>query len=313
MCVSSAATRAPAALGVCFALALAAHAPCACAGASNVRAWYADGQVWVVWQTAPPDSDTYAIYASPTPFTDASAATLVGRLFQEEWLGARLKLNANDPALTYTIPDSAGGTYALAADEGVFVSTVHDSGALYFGVAQWGESDVTGSVTASPASFDYDLADPPECHVQLADTTAAGNPYTLYCMWVDGLDDQDAGRPDFPVMANFAKNGAPHVFIVSEPAGGVGAAPRPAVWFLHGGDGATRQSFPDDREEIDLQITQGFLVAHDDHLVRVFDPSQPLNLTTWFFGWRKNYDPFVVETEPAAGDTVVNYTQRRLL
>lgn len=284
------------------------------AAVSDVRAWYADGQLWVVWRAGPPTPETVAVYAAPAPFTDTADAALIGRLFEEEWTGGRLKHNAGDPNVTFTIPDSTGlGTYTLAADEGLFVETVHASGADYYAVAPWGETDVTNSVTAAPVVVAYDPADHVECHAQIGGVTPTGNPYTIYGMWVDGRDDERSGRPDFPVMANFHKNGAPHVFIVSEPVGGAGPGPLPAVWFLHGGDGSARQSFPGDRREIDLRITAGYLVAHDDRLIRNIDGQPQTNPNTWFFGWRKSYDPFAPPVDPAPGDTVVNYTQRRLL
>jgi hypothetical protein len=284
------------------------------AGASDVRAWYADGQVWIIWKADIPAPETYAIYTGTAPFTDTADATMIGRLFEAEWTGGRLKLNASDPNQTYTIPDSTGlGTYTLAGDEGLFVETLHASGAKYYAVAPWGETDVTNSVTAAPLSATYDPTDHVECHAQVSGLTPAGNPYTIYCMWVDGRDDESSGRPDYPVMANLHKNGAPHVFIVSEPVGGAGGGLLPAVWFLHGGDGSAKQSFPGDRREINLRITEGYLVAHDDHLVRNIDGQPQTNQNTWFFGWRKNYDPFAPPADPAPGDTVINYTQRRLL
>ncbi len=296
------------------AIAAALAIPLGASAQDSVRAWYADGQVWVVWHTTPPDPVTYGIYAGAAAFTNTADAALIGRTFAEEWMGGRLKHNASDSTITYTIPDTTGGTYTLAADEGLFVETVHASGAKYYAVAKWGDTDVTNSVTASAVDFTYSPGvDPPECQPQLSDTTSTGYPYTIYCMWADGRDDQDSGRPDFPVMANFAKNGAPHVVKVSEPIGGPGTAPHPAVWFLHGGEGSAKGSSPDDREEIDLRITQGYLVAHDDHLVRDATNDPFVNQNTWFFGWRKNFDPFVPPVDPAPGDTVINYTQRRFL
>ena len=42
----------------------------------NVRAYYAKGQAFVVWQTTLPLPTTYEIYRSTTSFTDVSQATL---------------------------------------------------------------------------------------------------------------------------------------------------------------------------------------------------------------------------------------------
>ena len=50
---------------------------------TNVRAWYADGQVWVVWQATLPLPETFAIYKKTTAFSNKkpSAATLLSRPF----------------------------------------------------------------------------------------------------------------------------------------------------------------------------------------------------------------------------------------
>ncbi len=39
---------------------------------TNVRGWYANGQVWIVWQNTAPAPETYAIYASPNPFNPST-------------------------------------------------------------------------------------------------------------------------------------------------------------------------------------------------------------------------------------------------
>src|SRR5262245_4142097 len=59
----------------------------------NVRAWYAEGQVFVVWQMpAPPGAptDTVEIYASPAVQATTANMQLVGRLFFPEYTGGRL-------------------------------------------------------------------------------------------------------------------------------------------------------------------------------------------------------------------------------
>ncbi|MBK6929999.1 MAG: hypothetical protein IPH12_03730 [Saprospirales bacterium] len=40
---------------------------------TNVRAWYAQGQVWVVWQTPVPGPLTCGIYKKSTAFTNTPA------------------------------------------------------------------------------------------------------------------------------------------------------------------------------------------------------------------------------------------------
>ena len=53
---------------------------------SNVRAWYAKGQVWILWQTQQPFPQTYGIYKSNQPFTNTNQATAIGRPFAYEYL-----------------------------------------------------------------------------------------------------------------------------------------------------------------------------------------------------------------------------------
>ncbi|MDV7399261.1 hypothetical protein RZS08_48065, partial [Arthrospira platensis SPKY1] len=48
-----------------------------CFSQHDVRAWYADGQVFVVWGISLPIEETYAIYSSPSAFTNTANATLV--------------------------------------------------------------------------------------------------------------------------------------------------------------------------------------------------------------------------------------------
>ena len=88
---------------------------------SNVRAWSASGQVFVVWQVDTTAPLTYDIYRSATPITAVSQGTLAGRVFEPEWSGARLKLAS--PNARWRIPAAKGGFYTLAANEGLFVFT----------------------------------------------------------------------------------------------------------------------------------------------------------------------------------------------
>ena len=104
-----------AALGIAAAVASPAWAQ------SNVRAWSAAGQVFVVWQVDASTPLTYDIYRSATPITTTSQGTLAGRVFEPEWSGARLKLAS--PNARWRIPAAKGGVYQLAANEGLFVFT----------------------------------------------------------------------------------------------------------------------------------------------------------------------------------------------
>lgn len=282
---------------------------------SNVRAWYADGQIWVVWEASTPLPETFAVYASPSTFNNTDNATLVGRLFKEEYGPVALREQV-DSVATYRIPNSSGGTYQLADNEALFVATPHQAGSLFFAVVAWGDNTVTSgqNITPSAVPFQYDpVNDPVECHLQKSFISPFDADYRCFAfyMWADGRQNQWENRPDFPVMANAAKNGMPSFFMISAPldldtTGGIPLS----VW-LHGGGGTARQSLAGSRPIIRLNPKQGILLAHNDDLFGYY--------LTYFsgtdgaskhFGWRKNYDPFT-GAAPIAVDTIVNYTQRR--
>jgi predicted esterase len=279
----------------------------------NVKAWYQNGQVWVIWKLAEPIPETYAIYKSEKPFKNIKNAKLVGRLFKEDWENIQLKINANDSLLTQTIPSGDRGTYTLNLNEGLFVETVLESGSAYYAVVPWGDIKVKDENRTDVIHYRFSLNEPPLCYPQHRGLSPGKYPYTIYSMWVDGRQNENAGRPDFPVMANMYANGIPHIFIVSEPIGVQAQELLPVTLFLHGGHGFAKQSFPDSRPEINLNITNSLLVAHNDKLVRrLKDGTYRTNENTWFFGWNKAFNRFEGEN-PNPDDTIINYTQRRLI
>lgn len=284
---------------------------------TNIKAWAADGQVWVVWEASTPLPETYAIYASPTSFTTTGDATLVGRLFREEYGPSALRSQV-DTSSTYRIPGSNGGAYQLAQNEALFVYTPHQTGALYFAVAPWGETVVVPgmNITDDAVPFPYSPAsDPVECHLQQTFISPFDGNYICFAfyMWADGRQNQWENRPDFPVMANGAKNGMPSFFIVSVPMELDTTVPFPLTVWLHGGGGTARQSIAGSRQDIHLNPQQGILLAHNDDLFgMVFNTFLGKEGVSRHFGWRKHYDPFTGDP-PLETDTIVNYTQRRYI
>ena len=136
----------------------------------SVHAHYANGQVWVVWDVqdivltncvptiTPVLSNgvpvvisnclpqTYAIYRSAQPITNTTTATLIGRLFSEEWSASLLARDVNTSFGTqitgFTIPDGMGGTSALGSKEGLFVHTVRSNFTAHYAVRPFGETNV---------------------------------------------------------------------------------------------------------------------------------------------------------------------------
>jgi len=286
---------------------------------TNVRAWYADGQVWVVWEASFPLPDWYEIYAKPTAFTSVTNATRVGKIHLFEYACAALKEQV-DTAITPRIPGPGGiGKYQLTATEGLFVFTPHQAGALFFAVVADGETVVTTgqNITAATVPFQYNpVGDPVECHLQATFPSPFANGFVCFAflMWADGRQNQWDNRPDFPVMANAAKNGMPSLFFVSAPVGLDTTQPFPLSVWLHGGGGTARQSLAGSRAEVNIRPVEGLLVSHNDDVFGWRGIMPPgLENPTWHFGYRKNYDPFNSGNIPSTPDTIVNYTQRRYL
>lgn len=288
---------------------------------TNVRAWYAQGQVWVVWQTAMPFPETFAIYKKNAPFTNVSQATAIGRLFQYEYLPGTFVEQLQNPNFTYKIPKPDGTLYTLAPGEGLFVETVISSGSAYYAVVEWGNTAVNAGVniTANAVPFTYDpINEPVNCHLQQTTTLPTGHKTNWYSMWAMGKQEHWAGRPDFPVMANAFKNGMPSMFVVSEALGmdTSGGKKIPMTHWFHGGGMVASQFLANDFNAFDIEPQQGISVAHNDDLVMKTISDGDTVLTTGrslWFGWTKSHQPFNPGFDAGPGDTVINYTQRRIL
>lgn len=247
---------------------------------TNVRAWYADGQVWVIWEFDLPLPDWYEIYAKPVAFASTNNAVRVGKLHKFEYGCAALKEQV-DTSATPRIPAQSGpGKYQLASNEALFVFTPHQAGSLFFAVVADGETAVNAgqNITASAVPFQYDPAgDPVECHLQATFPSPFANGFTCFAflMWADGRQNQWENRPDFPVTANEAKNGMPSLFFVSAPVGLDTTQPFPLSVWLHGGGGTARQSLAGSRAEINIKPVEGILLSHNDDV----------------FGWRGQSPP----------------------
>lgn len=282
---------------------------------TNVRGWYAKGQVWIVWEVDPiVEPITYDIYASAQLQTDVTQMALIGRLLKQDWEGQRLR--NLDAGVTLKLPTPVAGVfYQLLSTEGAFVFTPHAAATRYFAVVKYGQSLVTNS-NRDQAIFAYDpVNDPVQAHAQFNGATEGGYPYTAYVVWVDGRPDPDNARPDFPVGGNEHRNGVPHVFVITRPLTPLPPTQYPAVFALHGGEGAYHNFLPGrpERANIDLELTGGVVITPNDNLYLRWE-GQTINQSTRWFGYVSTLDPLTdaVRTDPAATDVVVSYTARRI-
>lgn len=291
------------------------------AAQANLRAWSEHGQTWLVWEDSaglglvPGGTDTYSVYRSDVPIADVTTATLAGRFFAHDWHAGRLKLSAG-AAATFSIPDGAGGTYALAADEAVMAYTSHGAGPEHFAVVKTGEVVPPAGATAGPVAPSTERVVP---HAQHGGVDG-GHDYTVYAIWIDGHGDHGSGTDEFPVMGNEHFNGTAQLFAVFEPILGLPPAPYPAAVFLHGGKGSYWKFRPSNSAGvgIDLDVTDGVYVTVDDNLHVYSDhgggaPFVYNELKTRWFGYCEGYDRFEsMSVVPPDDSLVVDYTLRRV-
>ena len=287
------------------------------AAQTALRAHYSDGQIWIVWQASVPLPETFGVYASASPITSVSGAELIGRPFEYEYTPGALREQLGPPSLGWVIPAAAGaGVDTLAVDEALFVETAHAIGDRYYAVVAWGDSTVTSdNATAIPVNAVVGPGETVSCHLQAQFSTSPGFVTRAYAMWADGREDPEDRRPDFPIMANRAKNGMPSLFLVSGREN-LGPGPRSVSYWLHGGGGRAMQSTPGSRQIYGIDPNAGWLVAHNDDLVRWHNDGSAIieeESNSWWFGWGIHYDPFAGLPASTDGEVIINYTQRRLM
>ncbi|MDX2148840.1 MAG: prolyl oligopeptidase family serine peptidase [Planctomycetota bacterium] len=295
---------------------LAASCGSAMAQPTNVRAWYAQGQVFVVWERpAPPATplDTVEIYSSVAAQVNTANMNRIGRLFFPEYTGARLQ--ALVPNARLLLPGPGGGTYRLAPNEGAFAYTPHAAGNLFFAVVDSG-STVVNAANSVATAFAYDpVNDPVRPHPQFSGNTPGGQPYTAYVVWADGRVDPDDARPDIPVLAAESKNGVPHVFTITSPAGPLPPAPLSCLFALHGGEGEYQLFRPGvaARGNMQLNLSDGIVITPDDSIYNNINGVLTRTNTSWF-GYVSDLDPFsnLPRVNPPDTSIVVSYTSRRV-
>ncbi|MCC6230658.1 MAG: hypothetical protein IT432_15720 [Phycisphaerales bacterium] len=279
---------------------------------TNIAGAYVDGQVFLRWDLAAGFVFTYDLYSSDLPQTDIANMTLLARIFPEEAVGERMQ-NLKATA-TLRVPNGSGYT-TLTATQGAMAWTPHEDGAKFFAVVVHGNTGVTTDNRVY-VNYGYDpVNEPVRPHLQFGDVNAAGYPYAAYMVWVDGREDPEDGRPDFPVMASASRGCVPHVFAVTSPLTGLPPGPYPAVFCMHGGEGQYQAFMPGMhvRANMSLEMTSGILITPDDNLYWQGGPNRQSSVTSWF-GYARHFDPFFIG---ARGDVpndeiITNYTSRRV-
>jgi pimeloyl-ACP methyl ester carboxylesterase len=289
---------------------------------TNVRAWYAQGQVWIIWDSSVPGPHTVSVYKKATAFTQTTQANLIGQPFQYEYFPGTYYLQTQDPSFTYRIPKPDGTMYQLLPGEGLFVETVMNTGAAYYAVVTTGQTTVTAGVniTANAVNYQYNPVNQPvNCHLQRSETLVSGHKTYWFSMWVLGRQDENAGRPDYPVLANAAKNGMPAMFIISQSLNldTAGGNKVPMTHLFHGGGGTANQMMANRFRQFNLEPIQGISVSHNDDfpvntITEEGDSVFTAGRSLWL-GWTKRHNPFNFGFAAMPGDTIINYTQRRIM
>ena len=291
---------------------------------TDVRAWSAQGQVWIVWKDQNALSKTYSIYSSDSqsPSAHCSDWELEAHLFGHDAAVVRLRDQAHytSSATRPRVPDGNGGHYQLLSDELVCVLTPHESRDAHYAVLPAADCFVSGARQSGRSVFVLDTENEPVepvIQVEGMETLPTGEEisYRIYSLWADGRADHTDRRADIPVLANEHRNGTASLFIMFARAATLLPSDRDVVHFLHGGGGNAAKFRPGNAAGLHLKPDTGLLISHDDALfVRANNGDVDRRLTFWF-GYGQEYNPFLeVSDNPTLDETslVVNYTQRRV-
>lgn len=288
--------------------------------AKKLQAWYAHGQVWISWvpkASAQPQSNglqQWFIYISDTPFTDTSDPNvrLLARIFDEDGTPAALISDSDNQITKFTIPDEQGNPIEVPAIRRLFVHTVRDAGTYFYAVTDGINTSVNKNAKVLHSFSSTDL---PRPHLQGVTSVNANVNSHFYYAWVDGDEDAEAGRSDFPIMANQYRRGFPHLFMLYADVNHDFSVTSPAVVALHGGGGTPKVWKPGTKKmnKVNSNPEGLFTVAHADYLTVLGRNQTVKTKNTQWLGYRESYNPFVAANPVTKEERVINYTQRRIL
>lgn len=271
----------------------------------NVRAWFRDGQTFLVWQHSqaqPPE--TYDVWAADAAFTDLTRARHVATVFSDN--GHNVRLDKYVSGARWQLPAATKGSYQLAADESYFVATPHRAGQRWYAVT--GGVPTTTVRSIGPIAERIEAIHP---HLQYKDAFVS-----LWAHWIDGRDSL-VGRGDYPVMGNASANGCGFNFAVWAPQrplvpNQLGA---PLLCTFHGWGGDLFDYAPVSPGKLGRTVSftfEGLVATFDDALLSSVDATTRAPQPTFFFGYHEDYDRFH-RTPPKQGERVPDYTVQRVL
>lgn len=275
---------------------------------TNLRAWFADGQTWLVWEDEPEYPDRYLIYKSGGPIMDLGQAQLIGSIFSANAQGMRLKRFSD--TLRWTIPNGSSGTYTLADNEGLFVYTPHSNEDVYFAVVRDDQGNLTESNRTGPVA---QFLEPIQCHLQASGSNQEF-PYRVLAHWIEGSQDFDSGRADYPVMGNEHFNGTGRLFRIWDYPFESPPDKIPLNIFLHGGGGWYGAFSRPNDFRFKTNQSNSMVFCPDDGVIGRLNGILK-SLKTYWIGYRTDYKPFLEPVDqPVPNESlVVNYTMRRIL
>lgn len=267
-------------------------------GQQNLRAWYARGQTFLLWEHSGMPPRTYDVYTANQPIRSLRNATWAERVVSAE--AANRRVWDLLPNAQWKLPDTVGGTVTVGLNEAYAVLTPLAQDSIYVAVVRTGDTVVTSANSAGPVRQRVEAILPT---VQYQDTSV-----TIYGHWIDGRADYNGGRTDYLPMANQWGNGTGHNFAVWEPRGGRPPGRMPLVMGIHGGYGNLMSLRP--LAFFYTILTDGLVATFDDGM-GVPDTGGVTYANTHWIGYWNGLNRFLPYNPPDTA-VVVDFTVRRV-
>lgn len=282
--------------------------------AAQVSAVYRSGQVFITWnERADLNNELYKVYRHTAPIDAAS-------LPQAQRLATLAEGSANFYASRYNdngtwkyrYPDIsryviADNATQLPAGTGLFVYTVKSNQSAYYAVTYTppGGQETLEPTWVSPAVNEI-TADPLPVHTLLHPATANAHLYIQYMdasQWNPTFHAPNSSNSYYGLENSnwrwaYSLQYAYEYVVVAPLAASCGGslpASVPVVMELHGFGFNMYEPY------------SGYAPAQCAYFIYPVDVSE-----TWWFGFARHHD-YRPGNQPAAGDTIVNYTEQRLL